>query len=141
MNKILLSIFIFTFLSLGYSEIITEAKTETEIIPQNHPPSVMEEAFLRYLGETILDIMSNHNDKQLFTSSRIEKISRDIANDSYDVSLRVIGFEGPLNPPFKLIRMTIRIPGEQNTNYSVLSYSHRFISDKEFKKLSKNTVD
>lgn len=59
MNKILLSIFIFTFLSLGYSEITTEAKTKTEIIPQDQPPSVMEGAFLRYLGETILDIMSS----------------------------------------------------------------------------------
>jgi hypothetical protein len=75
----------------------------------------------------------------LFTFERIEKISRDYENDSYDVSLRVIGFEGPLNPPFKLIRMTIRIPGEKYTKYSVISYKHRYVSDKELNKLTKYT--
>ncbi|MGE7839056.1 hypothetical protein [Viridibacillus arvi] len=93
----------------------------------------MERAFLRSLGETILDIMSKHGDNQLFEYGRIEKIS---GNDPYDVSLRVIGFEGAHNPPYKLIRMTIRIPGDKDANYSVLSYSHRPISDKEFDKLT-----
>ncbi|MES1042756.1 hypothetical protein FOA20_25730 [Peribacillus simplex] len=82
-----------------------------------------------------------HGDSQLFTFSRIEKISRDIQNDSYDVSLRVIGFEGPLNPPYKLIRMTIRIPGEKYSKYSVISYKHRYVSGKEFDELTKNTAD
>lgn len=139
MNKTILSIPILTFLLLGFGGIIAEAKIKTEIIPQNQSPSVIEGAFLRYLGGTILEIMSQHNDNQLFTFSRIEKVSKDITNDSYDVSIRVIGFEGPLNPPFKLIRMTIRIPGEKYTNYSVLSYSHRYISDKELEKLTKYT--
>jgi hypothetical protein len=116
-----------------------EAKTRTEIIPQNQRPSIMELAFLRYLGGTILEIMDTHGDRQLFTFERIEKISRDYENDSYDVSLRVIGFEGPLNPPFKLIRMTIRIPGEKYTKYSVISYKHRYVSDKELDKLTKYT--
>lgn len=75
--------------------------------------------------------MDTHGDRQLFTYERIERISRKSENDSYDVSLRMIGFEGPLNPPFRLIRMTIRIPGEKYSKYSVISYEHRFISDKE----------
>jgi hypothetical protein len=116
-----------------------EAKTKTEIIPQNQSPSIMEFAFLRFLGGTILEIMDTHGDRQLFTFERIEKISRDYENDSYDVSLRVIGFEGPLNPPFKLIRMTIRIPGEKYTKYSLISYKHRYVSDKELNKLAKYT--
>lgn len=97
----------------------------------------MKRAFLRSLDVTILDIMSSHGDNQLFEYGRIERISNDINNNSYDITLRVIGFEGAHNPPYKLIRMTIRIPGEKYANYSVLSYSHRPISDKAFDKLTK----
>ena len=135
MNKTILSILILTFLLLSFGEKTTEAKVDTEVIPQNQFPSLMERAFLRSLGGTILDIMQNHGDTQLFEYGRIEKVS---GNDPYDITLRVIGFEGAHNPPYKLIRMTIRIPGDkEDTNYTVLSYSHRHISDKEFEKLTK----
>lgn len=114
----------------------TNANADTEIIPQDRPPSILEGAFLRSLGWTILEIMESHGDTQLFENERIEKISAN--GDQYDVTLRVIGFEGAHNPPYKLIRMTIRFPGSGgNANYSVLSYSHRIISDKEFEKLTK----
>jgi hypothetical protein len=135
MRKILILSLIFF---ISYTNNI-KAKTKTEIIPQNQHPSIMELAFLRYLGGTILEIIDTHGDRQLFTFERIEKISRDYENDSYDISLRVIGFEGPLNPPFKLIRMTIRIPGGKYTKYSVISYKHRYVSDKELNKLTKYT--
>jgi hypothetical protein len=138
MKKIALT---FLIIINSYSS-VSEAKNTTETIPQNQQPSIMELAFLRHLGiTTIYEIMEKNGDKQLFTSSRIEKIYRDINNDSYDVSLRVIGFEGPLNPPYKLIRMTIRIPGENYSNYSVISYEHRYISGEEFIKLSKYVAD
>jgi hypothetical protein len=132
------TLILFLIFLISYTNSI-EAKTKTEIIPQNQHPSIMELAFLRYLGGTILEIMDKHGDRQLFTFERIEKITRDYENDSYDVSLRVIGFKGPLNPPFKLIRMTIRIPGEKYTKYSVISYKHRYVSDKEFDQLTKYT--
>ena len=135
MNKTILSIFIITFLLLNLGGEITEAKVETEAIPQNQFPSLLERTFLRNLGGTILDIMQNHGDNQLFEYGRIEKVS---GNDPYDITLRVIGFEGAHSPPYKLIRMTIRIPDDEgNANYRVLSYSSRHISDKEFEKLTK----
>ncbi|WP_148359573.1 hypothetical protein [Peribacillus simplex] len=137
MKKIALLFFIL-FIS---SSSATEAKNTIETIPQNKPPSIMELAFLRYLGGTILEVMEEHGDRQLFTFNRIEKISRDIQNDTYDVSLHVIGYEGPLNPPFKLIQMTIRIPGEKYTKYSVISYKHRYINDKELNELTKYVAD
>ncbi|MFJ7755930.1 hypothetical protein ACQKGI_22075 [Peribacillus muralis] len=127
---------LFLIIFFSYNSVI-EAKATIELVPQKQPPSIMELAFLRYLGSTILEIMRKNGDNQLFTESRIEKISRDIQNDSYDVSLRVIGFEGPLNPPYKLIRMTIRIPGGNFTPYRVISYKSRYISNKEFDKLIK----
>lgn len=133
MNKIILPIIVFTFLLLHFSGTATEAKGKTEIIPQNKFPSLMERAFLRSLDQTILDIMNNHGDNQLFEYGRIEKIS---GNDPYDVSLRVIGFEGAHNPPYKFIRMTIRIPGDKDADYNVLSNSHQTISEKEFDKLT-----
>lgn len=137
MKKVALLFLIFF---TSYSS-VTEAKNTIETIPQNKPPSIMELAFLRYLGGTILEVMEKNNDRQLFTFDRIEKISRDIQNDTYDVSLHVIGYEGPLNPPFKLIQMTIRIPGEKYTKYSVISYKHRYINDKELNELTRNMTD
>lgn len=134
MKKVILLLFVFTFLLLGFGGPTTEANVNTEVIPQNQFPSLMERAFLRSLDLTILDIMRNHGDNQLFEYGRIEKVSGD---DQYDITLRVIGFEGAHNPPYKLIRMTIRIPGDKGANYSVLSYSHRPISNKEFDKLTK----
>ncbi|QUW20465.1 hypothetical protein JSQ81_11390 [Sporosarcina sp. Marseille-Q4063] len=135
MNRILLSLSIFAFLLLGFGGTTTEAETKTEVIPQDQVPSLMERAFLRSLGGTILDIMSNHGDNQLFEFERIEKIvSRNV---QYDVTLRVIGFEGAHGPPYKLIRMTIRIPGDKSADYSVLSYSRRHISERELEKLIK----
>ncbi|WP_397538173.1 hypothetical protein [Rummeliibacillus pycnus] len=135
MNKTILPIFIITFLLLSLGGENTEAKVDTEAIPQNQFPSLMERAFLRSLDGTILDIMQKHGDNQLFEYGRIEKVS---GNDRYDITLRVIGFEGAHGPPYKLIRMTIRIPADKgDTNYTVLSYSHRHISDKEFEQLTK----
>ncbi|MEK4534505.1 MULTISPECIES: hypothetical protein [Peribacillus] len=137
MKKIAILFLIF-FIS---SSSATEAKNTIETIPQNKPPSIMELAFLRYLGGTILEVMEKHGDSQLFTFNRIEKISRDIQNDTYEVSLHVIGYEGPINPPFKLIQMTIRIPGEKYTKYSVISYKHRYINDKELNELTIYVAD
>ncbi|MCL9638426.1 hypothetical protein L2095_27465 [Bacillus zanthoxyli] len=110
---------------------------ETERIPQNNPPTVMELAFLRGLGPTILNVMNKHGDLQLFTSGRIEKIARNEQSDFYDIKLRVIGYEGAINPPYKLSRMTLRLPGENYTDYSVIQYEHKKISSDEFRKLSK----
>lgn len=135
MNKTILQITILTFLVLRF-DATTEAKVNTEIISQNQFPSLMEKAFLRSLGGTILEIMENHGDQQLFENERIEKITT--SNGRYDVTLRVIGFEGAHSPPYKLIRMTIRIPDDKgNAEYRVLSYSHRHITDKEFEELTK----
>ncbi len=136
MRKTVILLLTFLFL-ISYSDTI-EAKVTTETIPQDQSPTIMELAFLRSLGTTILEIMNKHGDKQLFTSGRIEQITRDTQNDTYDISLRVIGFEGPLNPPYKLIRITIRIPGEY-AKYKVISYKRKYISDDEFSKLSKYT--
>src|SRR6185312_2285076 len=59
-------------------------KSDTELIPQNQLPSVMELAFLRELGPSILEAMSAQGDLQLFTSGRIEKIVRNKLDDKYD---------------------------------------------------------
>ncbi|MBB6448051.1 hypothetical protein HNR53_004778 [Bacillus benzoevorans] len=79
------TLILFLMFFISYTNHI-EAKTKIEIIPQNQRPSIMELAFLRYLGGTILEVMDKHGDRQLFTFERIEKISRDYENDSYDVS-------------------------------------------------------
>lgn len=116
---------------------VGEVSAETEYVPQNKPPTIMELAFLREIGPIILNTMEKHGDAQLFTSSRMEKIIRNEQNDFYDVTIRVVGYEGPINPPYKLIRITFRFPGENYTKYSIVQYKHRNITPDEFNKLSK----
>ncbi|WP_404293157.1 hypothetical protein LG276_00930 [Cytobacillus kochii] len=137
--KKLSCLYISALLIFSLVQVEAKAETNTEIIPQDQPPSIMELAFLRSLGETIIKAMDEKGDQQLYTSARIERISRNIENDSFDIELRVVGYEGPINPPYKLIRITLRIPGESNSNYEIKAYSSKFISVKEFYKLSKNT--
>lgn len=116
---------------------VGEVSAETEYVPQNRPPTIMELAFLREIGPIILNTMEKHGDAQLFTSGRMEKIIRNEQNDFYDVTIRVVGYEGPINPPYKLIRITFRFPGENYTKYSIVQYKHRNITPDEFNKLSK----
>ncbi|MGM9950318.1 MAG: hypothetical protein ACI33P_09315 [Lysinibacillus sp.] len=117
-----------------------QAKSNIQYLPQDQPPSILELAFLRDLGQPILDAMSAHGDNQLFTSERIEKIERNIQEDSYDVTLRVVGYEGPINPPYKLIRITFRIPDHYADNrMKVISYKTTDITPEEAEELSKNT--
>ena len=109
-----------------------------EIVPQNKPPSIMERAFLRHLGSTILDVMRTHGDAQLFEAERIEKIVRNREQDFYDVSLRVIGFKGAHNPPYKLIRMTMLIPDNVAfKDYKVIAYKSRILKDEVARKYLK----
>ncbi|POZ56220.1 hypothetical protein LYSIN_01003 [Lysinibacillus sphaericus] len=122
------------------------AKSDIEYFPQDQPPSVIELAFLRELGIPILETMSSYGNNQLFEFGRIEKIERNRQNDFYDVSLRVIGFEGAHNPPYKLINITFRIPPglpsekyKVISNKAVISYKAKHITPEEVEKLSKFT--
>lgn len=116
------------------------AKSNTQYFPQNQPPSILELAFLRDLGLPILDAMFTHGNKQLFTFERIEKIQHNIQEDYYDVTLRVVGYEGAMNPPYKLIRMTFRIPDlHSSKRLKVISYKAKDITPEEAVELSKNT--
>ncbi|MEI3605630.1 hypothetical protein SPD48_07990 [Pseudogracilibacillus sp. SE30717A] len=132
MNRVI-SIFLCISL-LNFSFIIVAAEEQEEKIDVQNPPTIMELAFLRSLGNTILEIMENNGDNQLYTAERIEKITRNVKNDTYDIRLRVVGFHGPHNPPYKLIQMTIRIPGKYS-DYDVISYKKKIISLDEFSRL------
>jgi len=131
--KIISSLLIMSLISFNSVAL----KSDTELISQNQRPSVMELAFLRELGPSILDAMSAHGDLQLFTSGRIEKVIRNVQTDKYDVALRVLGYEGAINPPYKLIRITFRIPGDFPNKNRVISYEHKSITPSEFGRLSK----
>lgn len=143
MRKIII-ISLFLISSLGINS--TFARSDIQYFPKNQPPSVIELAFLRELGLPILETMSSYGDNQLFDYARIEKIERNRQNDYYDVSLRVISFEGAHDQPFKLINITFRIPpGESAEKYkvfsnkAVISYKVKNISPEEVEKLSKFT--
>ncbi|MEK4229260.1 hypothetical protein [Solibacillus sp. FSL H8-0538] len=112
------------------------ANSNTEYIPQNELPSVVELAFLRELRPSILEAMFSYGNRQLFTSGRIGKIVRNGQNDYYDVTLEVVGYEGPLNPPYTLIRITFRIPNDNSAKNRVIYYEQKIITSNEFKQLS-----
>lgn len=114
-------------------------KADTEFIPQNQSPSVMEQAFIRELGPSILEALSANGKLQLFDSARIEKVIRNKQKDQYDVTLRAVGYEGALNPPYKLIRITFRIPGDNFKNKKVVFFEQKRITPEEAKKLSEHT--
>lgn len=122
------------------------AKTDIEYFRLDQPPSVIELAFLRELGQSILETMASYGDNHLFEFARIEKIERNRENDFYDVSLRVISFEGAHSPPYKLINITFRIPPglpsekyKVISNKAVISYKAQSITPEEVDKLSKFT--
>lgn len=71
-----------TFLLIGFLIYPLGTKANTEIMLTNKTQN-LELAFLRFLGPTILTIMSGNGDKQLFTDERIEKITRNIEQDYY----------------------------------------------------------
>lgn len=122
------------------------SKSDIEYFPQDKPPSILELAFLRELGPSIVETMSSNGNNQLFMDGRIEKIERNKEDDYYDVTLRVISFEGAHNPPYHLINITFRIPpGESSNKYkvisnkAVISYKVKAITPKEYLELSKFT--
>ncbi|MEK5332649.1 MULTISPECIES: hypothetical protein [unclassified Lysinibacillus] len=141
-KRIIISLVLMCFLVTNYAF----AESDTEYFPQDKPPSVIELAFLRELGQSILETMTSYGDNELFTAGRIEKIERNRQNDFYDVTLRVITFENAHNPPYKLINITFRIPpGEAATKHkvisdkAVISYKVKHITPEEFIKLSEHT--
>lgn len=110
-------------------------KADTEFIPKNQSPSVMELAFIRELGPSILEAMSENGRLQLFDSARIEKINRNKQKDQYDVTIRAIGYEGALNPPYNLIRITFHIPGDNLKNKNVVFFEQKRITPEEAKNI------
>ncbi|KAB7670680.1 hypothetical protein [Bacillus sp. B1-b2] len=87
MKSIFLFLLYFTALNTTVS-----AEPLSEAISKS---SLTESAFLRFLGPTILEIMETHGDNQLFMNEKIESITKNIEQDSYDVTIHIIGFEGP----------------------------------------------
>ena len=141
-RKIIISLLLMSLIVInsGYS------KSDIEYFPQDKPPSILELAFLRELGPSIVETMFSNGNTQLFMDGRIEKIERNKEDDYYDVSLRVISFEGAHNPPYHLINITFRIPPSESSNKykvisnkAVISYKVKPITPEEYLKLSKFT--
>ncbi|PAE13896.1 hypothetical protein CHI02_02235 [Niallia circulans] len=115
---------------------VAAVTTISEGIPQKEKHASTESAFLRFLGPTILEIMEKHGDNQLYMNEQIESITFNEQEDSYDVTLHVVGFEGAHNPPYNFIQMVIRIPGRKNNTgyYDVISYKKHLVDSVDYKK-------
>lgn len=52
------------------------SKSDIEYFPQDKPPSILELAFLRELGPSIVETMFSNGNTQLFMDGRIEKLKK-----------------------------------------------------------------
>ncbi|PAD85250.1 hypothetical protein CHH57_00835 [Niallia circulans] len=87
-----------SFLLLLFTSLhpVVDVTTISEGIPPKVNSTLTESAFLRFLGPTILEIMEKHGDMQLYMNEKIESITFNEHEDSYDVTLHVVGFEGAI---------------------------------------------
>ncbi|MCO7127996.1 hypothetical protein NIE88_19835 [Sporolactobacillus shoreicorticis] len=78
----------------------------------------------------------------MYGNGRIEKIVKNNEKDFYEVSLHVISYTGAMNPPYKLVKMTLHVPESADSESDKgLHYFSEKISSKQFDKLSQFTSD
>jgi Protein of unknown function (DUF3888) len=84
---------------------------------------LLEEAFLRSMGPEILKaIEMYYGEPKLFFLERITDITKNVNEDTFDVTVQVVSYEKAIMPPYGLETITFRIPG-----YQVINFSHQNI--------------
>ncbi len=100
-------------------------KTEAKKIPTIGSEVILEKAFLRAIGTEILKATKTYyGESRLFNSERIININRDIRNGQYEITVQIVTFEGPHNPPYGFDTITFRLPG-----WEILKYDHKNVSE------------
>lgn len=100
-------------------------KTEKKKLPTVGSEVILEQAFLRAIGAEILKATKTYyGESRLFDSPRIVDIVRNQYNDTYDITVQIVTYEGPMMPPYGFDTITLRIPG-----FEVIKYEHTDVSD------------
>lgn len=101
-------------------------KRETKKLPTIGSDVIIEKAFLRAIGSKILDATKTYygEPRLFYHDGRIINIARNIQDDYYDITVQIITFKGPHNPPYGFDTITLRIP-----DFKVIKYEHMDVSD------------
>ncbi|WP_318617436.1 DUF3888 domain-containing protein [Sporosarcina sp. YIM B06819] len=107
---------------------------EEKKLPSIGSEAILEKAFLRAIGQHILDATASHyGESRLFFNERITDIAWNENEDQYDVTVQIVTYKGPINPPYGFDTITFRIP-----NFKVIKYDHVDVSDIDGIMLDKN---
>lgn len=84
---------------------------------------LIEEAFLRSMSGEISSAIKDHHDEiSLYFLPRITMLTKNEAEDQFDVTVQVVSYQRAIMPPYGLETITFRIPG-----YSVVNFEHKEI--------------
>ena len=91
---------------------------------------LIEEAFLRSMSREIYKaIKDNYGESRSFFLPRITKVTKNEAEDNFDVTVQVVTYERAILPPYGLETITFRIPG-----YTVINFEHKEIRGEDLPK-------
>jgi len=91
---------------------------------------LLEEAFLRSMsGEISSAIKDHHGEISLYFLPRITMLTKNEAEDQFDVTVQVVTYQRSIMPPYGLETITFRIPG-----YSVVHFEHKEIRGEDLPK-------
>lgn len=99
-------------------------KREEKKLPTVGSKFILEKAFLRAIGQEILEATKTYyGEERLFDSARITDITWNENDDEYTITIQIITYEGPIMPPYGFDTITLRIPG-----FEVIKYEHKDVS-------------
>lgn len=100
-------------------------KKESKKLPTVGSEVILEKAFLRSIGQGILEATKTYyGESRLFDSERIIDIVRNEFDDKYDITVQIVTFEGSRMPPYGFDTITMQVPG-----FKVIKYEHKDVSD------------
>lgn len=111
----------------GTKENLLEDATKTNVTEGITRELLIEEAFLRSMsGEISNSIKDYYGEIWLYFLPRITKVTKNEAEDNFDVTVQVVTYQRAIMPPYGLEAVTFRIPG-----YKVLNFQHEEIKGED----------
>ncbi len=88
---------------------------------------LIEEAFLKSMsGEILKAIEDYYGDAWLYFLPRVTNVTKNVAEDNFDVTVQVVTYQRAIMPPYGLETITFRVPG-----FKVLNFNHKDIKGED----------
>lgn len=129
--KRIVTFLIFVFLMTTSTIIYANLPTKTKLIRENVSQELLiEESFLRSMsGEISSAIKDYYGEIWLYFLPRITMVTKNEAEDKFDVTVQVVTYQRSIMPPYGLETITFRIPG-----YQVINFEHKEIRGEDLPK-------